>query len=415
MRAFGAVFRAEILRRRRDPLSTLIWLFVPLVLVALMVAVFSPRGGGLPAVKMLLVDHDESAVSRFLTGALGGGQLAELIEPRVLPQAEAEQVMDRGEASLMVVIPAGFGEAVLGNEPASLEVFRNPQQTILPGIGESVVEFLTDAGTMLRGTLQPLFEESGLDLRQQPSEAAVTAFSATVYRLLRDPAASSLLDPQRVKVSIAHPPEEKRLTRSEVVGWFAPGFLILSLVFLAGGQTQEIQEDLASGRMARLISFPVRPGVVLLAKAAALLVSLLLTSGLLLAGYIVILGWWPGPPLAVALHLVAAAAALEGLALFLRSLTRRPEAGNAASSGILVGLGFLGGCFIPVVFLPQAVRPIADWIPTGWAVQGLNVLQGASWAGASGGVAWRTAALSACAVTTFLLAAYRMRDRVELH
>ena len=53
---------------------------------------------------------------------------------------------EAGKASGFLVIPDGFTDAFINDEPVTLTLKTNPSQTILPGIIEDVTEVLLDLG-----------------------------------------------------------------------------------------------------------------------------------------------------------------------------------------------------------------------------------------------------------------------------
>jgi len=405
MARFGTLLGLELRRRLRDPVSLIAWLAIPLLMVTLMVVVFGGNGeSSLPRIRVLAVNHDTGFLSKALLSALDSPKLAEYMDVTVLDWKEATRRMDRGDASLTIVIPENFTKGFLDNQPLTIRAYRNPEQSILPGIGEEILSFMADTGGLLRAAALPLIEEIiDFDSSTRPSLAQVTGLSTRIYKVLDDPAAKKLLTLDGLKITARHP-EEKKVSRSEIVGWFAPGFVALALLFLCNGQSQEIQEDLIEGRLSRAWTFPSRPMMSLSAKATALTVSAAISAGLLIIALVGILGWRPGNAAILLVHTLAVAASFSGLSLLLRSLTRNPEAGGAAASGVMVGLGFLGGCFIPAVFLPPFLRSVALYIPTGWAVQGYLILQGSAWAGPLGSIGWRIAALALTGALSFLLA-----------
>ncbi len=413
MARFLDLVSLELRRRLRDPVSLVTWLAIPFFMVALMVAVFGPGGEtGLPRMTVLVVDHDRGFLGRALASAMDSPELSEYFDLQVVEEDEAKRLMDRGKASLLVIIPEEFTSGFLDNQPIELQVFRNPQEEFLPEIGEKVVRFLADAGGLLRAALQPLAGDiMGLEPGTKPSLAQVVAVSTRIYNLLDLPAARNAAAFNDLEVVQRHP-EEKKLTRSQIVGWFAPGMVVVALLFLCNGQSQEIQEDVAGGRLARAWTQPTPPAVSLGAKATALIVAAVIEALVLAAALAAVLGWRPGNVAILTVHIAATAAAFTGIALLLRSMTRNPEAGGAAASGVMVGLGFLGGCFVPAVFLPAFVQRVAGLIPTGWAVQGLLIQEGATWAGDLGTIGWRIAALALTGAVTFAAAARLVRRQV---
>ncbi len=413
MRRLALLTALELRRRLRDPLAALTWIAIPFVLVTLLVLVFGRGSSPLPQVKVLVVDRDGSPLSGFLVSALENPRLAEYFSVRAVDESEAARLMAKGRASLLLVVPERFGEDFLEGRPVRLEAFRNPSETMMPRIAEELVRFLARGGETLRAVLLPLIDLDGFRADPARGEAEVQAVAARIFRLARRPEFRNLLGAAALPVEEHHPRGSER-SRSQVVGWFAPGFVVLALLFLAAGQSQELQEDVLAGRLQRALSFPSSPSVPVVARAAALTLSTALAGAMLAALLALLLGWRPGALLPLGLHMAASAAAFSGLALLLRSLTRNPEAGGAATSGVMVGLGFLGGCFVPSVFLPPVLRAAASWVPPGWAVQGFLLLQGSSWAGVPGGLAPRTAALAAFALLTTFLAARTLERRIRL-
>jgi len=129
MRTLARLVRMEVRRRTRDPLSFFTWIAIPLLMVFLLVAVFGPGGKAIPRARLLVVDHDQAFLSGLLTGALSNERLREFLQVEVMEQEEAEKVMDKGRATALLIIPAGFTEDFLDNRPIELQLHRNPAHT----------------------------------------------------------------------------------------------------------------------------------------------------------------------------------------------------------------------------------------------------------------------------------------------
>lgn len=397
----------ELRRRMRNPVALITWFAIPLLMAALMIAAFGPGGARTPRPRLLVVDHDGSFASRTLTGALASEQLGEILQAESVDEAGAAAAMERGEASAVLEIPSGFGADLLADRPVRLTLRRNPQQSILPGIAEGVVEFLADAGTRLRAVLVALGGGES-PLASEASADSVATLSRRIYTLLQDPATRALLDPRAgLTVTVEHTAVH-RASRSEVVGWFVPGLLIMALLFLAQGQTAEIQQDAAAGLLARAFSYPSHPALAVASRALAAAAAVATEGLVLTAAFAALLGWRPPAPGLLVATVVLAAAALVGLALLLRSLTRSPVAGNVATSGLLVGMGFVAGCFVPLPVLPPSLAAVASWLPPGWAVQLLYSLEGGVLDLAPVGVVWRLVALALLAAGCLLVATRRL-------
>jgi hypothetical protein len=132
-------------RLRRDPLALVLWLGIPLVVGALMTLLAGGREGPKPQAHLLVADEDDTFLSGFLVGALSQERAGGFVRAEAVTAAAGRARMDDGDASALLVIPAGFSRAVLGTGTAELELVTNPSQRILPGIVEEMLSMLTDA------------------------------------------------------------------------------------------------------------------------------------------------------------------------------------------------------------------------------------------------------------------------------
>ena len=103
--------KKDLRRRLTDPASLVIWLGIPLLLGGLISLLTGGGGGPVPKAHVLLVDQDDSLLSRLLANAGGGDQA--FLDIETVTEAEGRARMDAGEASAMLVLPKGFTDAVL--------------------------------------------------------------------------------------------------------------------------------------------------------------------------------------------------------------------------------------------------------------------------------------------------------------
>ena len=146
-----AFFLASVLKDlrgwRRDPASLLIWLGLPLFVGGLVTGLM--EGGAQPTGTLLVSDRDGSLVSQAVPRALDAG-LGELLEVQSVSENEGRTRLEEGDASALLAIPEGFGDAVKRDEGASLRLLTNPAQTIMPRIIEEGLQILLDASFYLR-------------------------------------------------------------------------------------------------------------------------------------------------------------------------------------------------------------------------------------------------------------------------
>ena len=145
MRFVLAALVKDLRRYRRDPWGLVMWAGVPLLLGVLVTAVVGGIGSRTkPTAHLLVADEDQSFISNALLGSFGSGPLQEMGRLDQVDRVAGRAKMDAGEATALLVIPEGFGQAVLREEPSRLELLTNPSQRILPQMVEQMLDVLLD-------------------------------------------------------------------------------------------------------------------------------------------------------------------------------------------------------------------------------------------------------------------------------
>src|SRR5262245_9141667 len=123
----------DIRRRLTDPAALAFWVALPLLLGGLLGFISDGGGGAPPRATVLVADEDGTFVSGLLSTALARAPLD--LTPVALE--EGRRRIDDGDATALLVVPAGFQQAVLdGVSTAELALVTNPSQQILPNIAE---------------------------------------------------------------------------------------------------------------------------------------------------------------------------------------------------------------------------------------------------------------------------------------
>ena len=134
--------RKDLKRHATDPLALLLWMGIPLLIGALITLAFGGDGVK-PKAKLLIVDEDGSLVSDLFANLLGRDEI-EVLETERVARADADKRIAEGDASALLIIPAGFGDALLRDDPSVLTMRTNPAQTILPGIAVEIVNTVVE-------------------------------------------------------------------------------------------------------------------------------------------------------------------------------------------------------------------------------------------------------------------------------
>lgn len=362
----------DLRRRLRDPFALLLWLGIPIAIGGLLVLAMGGSNGPQPKALLFVVDHDDSFLSGMLVQALSSEQ-AKIIEAKVLPEAEARERMDSGEASGLLVIPAGFGEGVFRERPTRLELVTNPSQRILPGVIENALAMLSEATFYVHR----VFGDELRDIADGTSTGATfedLAIAETSVRIRHDMEriGKYVFPPAIVVDSVIRDVEGEKKKERSFGSYFFPGMLLMALMFMAEGLADDVWRERALGVLRRSVVGPLGIAPALAGKLFAGWMLMLGTSvaGLLLA--VAAFGVEMSRVPASALWVSAAGVLLLALMVLLKLSTTSQRASGLIGNLVLFPLLMAGGCFIPLEAMPAWMADVGRFTPNGWS---LNVLK----------------------------------------
>jgi ABC-type Na+ efflux pump permease subunit len=403
-----AVMTKDLRRRLRDPLSFLLWLGIPIAIAGMIKLAFGGGGDGKgPQAHVLIVDEDGSFLSELLVGALATKRGPELpLAGEKVTEAEGRARIDAGDASALLVIPAGFADSLLLEEPCTLELVTNPAQTILPGIVEEALSMLVDATFYLHRVFGEPLRAMAVDPpvgRDTLDSAEVARISVQINDLVERVLA--LLTPPVMKVVVATTPDDEP-NGMGFAQLFFPSMLFMTLFFLAQGMSEDLWVEKSAGTLRRALVTPNRAAGLVLGKllAALTFAALVTLIGMLLARAVFGISL-ANLPLAVAW--ATASAAMLTLFLYLLQVHASSQrAGNLLTNLVTMPLLMLGGSFFPFEAMPAGMAALGRKTPNGWALVQLKSILADALDPARLGIAFGGLAL-VCAVL-FLLTARRL-------
>jgi len=365
----------DLRRRLRDPMGVVLWFAIPTFIALALKMAFGGPGGPPPKAHVLVVDEDDSLGSRALVMMLSqGGESSPFRGERVSAE-DGERRIQAGEATALVVVPKGFGTAVLQEQPTTLRLTTNPAQRILPQIVETGVGLLPDAAyyahRLFGGPLRSL--SSMIDGSGEPAEADVARVSIEVQRAvrsLRDMLGAS--SPFALEITgEAKAPVAPQASFAEA---FLPSLLFMALFFVASSASGDVWIEKEMGTLRRALQAPRGAGAFFGGKllAGAVLFAALMT----LAGLVA--RWGFGISLSRLPAAVAWSTATGVVFLLLLTLVQL-YAGSPRTAGFLVNLVTLpllmiGGSFFPFEVMPEWMARIGGWTPNGWALLQLKAI-----------------------------------------
>jgi ABC-type multidrug transport system permease subunit len=362
--------KKDIVRRLRDPLGLIIWMGLPLLIVGILMLVFG-RGGGAPRGLLLLADEDGSFVSTVVGGAFTQGPLAEMVAVERVEQAAGRARMERGDASALLVVPEGFGQAVLRNEPAKLTLVVNPSQRILPGILEQSLILLAEGAFYLQEmAAEPLQELNQIIAESRaPSDDVVARISvlfSRTFRQLQGLVNNPLIELETNVVATERP-------AMNFAAAFFPAMLFMALLFSSQGLSEDIWIERRLGTLRRIAVAPRSLLSVLAGKAlAATAVIAAIVTVAFLAG--TLFGMAANNALLAAVWVTLTGTALYLMMLTIQLFATAQRTGNVLTTIVVFPLALVGGSFFPFEFMPQGLAAIGRRTPNGWSLTVLKTI-----------------------------------------
>jgi len=375
------IIKNDIKRRLKAPMATILFLIIPLAMTALIGMIFDPGSGGetkLPPIQLLLVDHDKELASKFLIGAFNQKEVKDMFQVTTVDAASGEQLMKKGKASAMLVIPEHFSDDLADQKPTALEVVKNPSEEFLPGVAE---EFAATMAVGLSAVAQVFADElkiiksaSQLELKDI-SIAQMTPFLEMAR--VKIIALQSYLSPLllQLKASTTTKPGETAAPKGfNIFSYIMPGMLIMFLLFIVEAFMREIQNERADGKIRRMMFSPLSTRELITARLfggwllGVLVCFLAMGVGTLLFGID-----WGNPLLVFLLVLVSCFWCAAFFGMLNAFFKNKNQAGAFASPIILVFAAF-GGSMLPLEQIPQGMRWLAQFTVNNWFITGCRTI-----------------------------------------
>jgi ABC-2 type transport system permease protein len=404
-------------------------LVLPLLTGALFYFAFGGLEGDggfeLPTTPVVVANLDEGGdafragdlVVEILKDALPG-----VLEVREVADAvEARSIVDRQEAAVAVIVPAGFSAAALGpGGQAAVEVYRDPTLTLGPAIVESAVAVVVDsfsgskiAAEVAAAQLAAGGANPGAGVAQQV--AMQYAAWASELGELQQTGNSPLVEVVQPD-SLSSTPETTGAGEgaadeaSAAIALTTAGMMVFYVFFTGGAGAQNILQEEEAGTLPRLFTTPTSQASILGGKflSTFLLLAVQITVIVLLGALIFGIEW--GDPLLVILVIVALVVIAASFGIFVTSFMRDTRQGGIVFGGAYTVLGMVG--MMPV-FVSSAggenpLQTASMAVPQGWGVRAWQILLAG---GGLSDVALLIAVMLAAGALFFIIGVLRFRKR----
>lgn len=358
----------------RDRTALILMLLAPFVLTLGMGLVTGSLGTSNPNVvsniPVVLVNQDENTLGNTLVEVFQSEKLQDLFTVTKLDDPEAaiaEVTADRTAAA--VIIPAGFTESLMasqgsssGSDAVKIQLIANPTRPTNAGIVQTIVSsFLSQVEIGRVGaevTISQLLDQGLI----QPQDAPALAQKIGTGQ--------AILAESQQAIQIKGVTSAGESVEFNVLGYLAPGYALLFLMYTATNAGRNILVEKREGTLPRLLVSPTTASQVLSGKmVGSYITGALQMLILILASTILFQLQW-GDPLAVLVLVLAAVFGAVGWGMLISAIIRTPGQATTIGSALMLTFGILGGSFFDLGALPDWIRVISSITPNYWGQNG---------------------------------------------
>lgn len=359
----------DIRRRLADPAALVFWVGLPLLLGGLL-SFISADDGAPPRASVLVVDEDDTFVSGLLSlGLARAGPLD--LQP--VARDEGRRRIDDGDATALLIVPAGFQQAVLdGASTAELALVTNPAQQILPGIVEESLEIAVEGVFYAQQIFGPTLRTIAAGGAGAPSDADVARLGVAVNQQLAR--LQNVVIPPAIALTVVRAADVESGPTLSLGRLLLPGMLFMSFLFIAGAMAGDVWEEQQAGTLRRALTTPQSAGALLAGKlvAGAAFMMVIGFFALTAATFVYDIAWSRLP--GALAWCVFTGCALLALFTPLQMVASTQRTADMVSSTILFPLLMLGGSFVPFETMPAWMAAVGQWTPNGLGVARLKDL-----------------------------------------
>ncbi|HYN06433.1 MAG TPA: ABC transporter permease [Vicinamibacterales bacterium] len=407
MRFLAASIWKDLRRRLADPAAQLVWIGLPIVFGGLMSLVIDD-GGPAPKAHVLVVDEDRTLLSGLVTGAGRQGQLGQFLEIETVPALDGHARIQAGKASALLMIPKGFQDGVLREQPTELTLVTNPAQRILPRIIEEGLRMAIEAAFYLQRIFGASIRDivaGGVSTPGFPTDDRVAGISRRINQNLQQ-LQGTLVPPV---ITVETRTEASPTANFQFGPMFMPGLLFMSLLLVSQSISADIWIEKEKGTLRRAMSTPQRLHVLLAAKIAGAAALMLLVAIVAVVIGVVAFDVAPARVPGTIAWAAFAGTALLCYFLFLQMLGTSQRGANLLTTMVVFPMMMVGGSFFPFEIMPPGMAAVGRSLPNGMAVTQTRALMFGQ--PEPGALLIATLVIGGLALAAFLGSVSRLRGR----
>ena len=365
-------------------------------------------GGGGTKMKIAIVDNDQTEISRQFIQSLMDNDSVEVETDAI---ESAKESVRKGNRVALLVVEKGFGESagVFWGQPPTIKIGVDPSRSaesamlqgfVMEAIGQLVSARFQDSSTMTDFIAQSKEDLEANSSMTETNRMLMTAFLGSFETMVdnidalqqqtlatNEEEGDSTSDTndgfqfaniESMDISKAVDPNSlsgqvKKINSKWDISF--PQAMMWGVLGCCAGFAISIAKEQSNGTMTRLQVAPISKLEILGGKALA---CFLATTGVIVM--LTILGVWLGmKPLSYPKLILSAscvAFCFVGIMMTMSVLGKTEQSVSGAGWAINMIMAMIGGCMIPVMFMPAFMQKFAVLSPIRW---GILSIEGAIW------------------------------------
>lgn len=403
MNSIIAIAVKDIRLLLRDRMAAFFVLGFPLLMGLFFGLIMGPSDSSSKAkMKVAIVDLDQSKYSQLFVQALQNNKNL------AIESADAEEArssVQTGKRVAMLVVPAGFGKSagLFWEEQPNLQLGVDPSRTaegamvegfVMEAIGSLIGKRLNNPTEMLGSTSQMMEQiRSSTDISEDRRSLLLDLFGQldsfihSVDEVQADNAGDAdsptragfkLASIEKVDVTRAVDPNsvegqvQKLRSRWDIS---FPQAMLWGILGCVAGFAISVAQEREAGTLMRLCVAPIHRGQLLSGKALACFLSTIgVVTLMTIVGYS--LGLRPLSFSKLAVSTVSVAFCFVGIMMILSTLGKSVQSVSGIGWATNMIMAMIGGCMVPIMFMPAFIATISVVSPVRWAIL---ALEGAIW------------------------------------
>ncbi len=392
MNALIALVRKDLVLYFADRRALVMSIVAPILIAAFFGTLFGNSDSKPAHIEVAVTDLDQSEVSKQIVAALRTDSTFTIVDTS---EAKATELVKSGKVPAAVVLPAGFGDqagrALFGAGAKPEVVLRyDPSQSmalqVVRGLlAQHVMQNVTRSAF---SGASPVFADLRERALQDPSmpedrKRELSTMFDSIAKVQNSaasasPSATASSSGGGFAIPYATREEEAGARPERKYNSFSHSFVGMGVQFVLLMGVDIGIALLAMRRLGlwkRLRAAPLSRGTLLASRIVSCALIALFSMAVIFAAGIAVFGVRiDGSAFGFVGVLIAFALMTAGFGLLIAALGKTPEATRGLAILVTLLLVMLGGAWVPSFIFPQWLQEISFFVPTRWAVDGLDAM-----------------------------------------